>query len=282
MSVCRWVWLAILAFLAVPAGAVTPQQVRELPVAELARLVLGEAGAVVEDVDRPEQQTCMFGCGSLTEEQRAQAPLLSNVITFYTRAFPAGSLEWRGLCEVQLISVYLDESGKVSGIRMEKRWGVPHRMERAVAYTSPEALKARSAAEAERCRTGADVRTFFTADEGHDTAHRAVVAAELFAEAAGRGSPLTFKFKCKSDFMECEQGKGAMTAAAQFQPANIKRVEQVDCADGHSKLIKLAAEACYRVELKDVGEGVLVELADLFTVPRIKRLEYQHGMVIVD
>jgi hypothetical protein len=59
-------------------------------------------------------------------------------------------------------------------------------------------------------------------------------------------------------------------------------VEQVDCADGHSKLIKVEAEVCYRVELKSLGEGVLVHLADAFGALRIKRLEYHHGMVIVD
>jgi hypothetical protein len=208
MSACKWLSPAVLALLAVPAGAVTPRQVRELPLGELAKLVLGEAGAVVMDVDRPEQQTCMFGCGSLTEEQRAQAPLLGNVLTFYTRPFPGGSLEWKGLCEVQLIGVHLDESGTVAGIRTDKRWGVPHRMERASADLSPETSKARFAAEAEKCRTGPDVRTFFTADQGYDTAYRAAVAAQLLAEAAGGRSSLPFRFKCKSDFMECEGGEG--------------------------------------------------------------------------
>jgi hypothetical protein len=274
----KCIWLALLTLLAAPASAVTPEQAQTLPVAELARLVLGEAGVLVEDVDRPKWRTCGVGCPPLTEEQMKGWPNLDR-LTFYTRPGVGWSSEkWRGLCVVQVISVPFGARGEVAGIAVGRSWAAPFGMER----VTTKATQSDIAAEDEKCRSGGDPRTFFQGDDVVGlTAFRVLVAARLFAEAVERGGRLPFKFECKSDFSECEEG-AAESVSARFWPATIASAEQVDCADRQQKLSSVGPDACYRVSLKRDGESLFLEIADGFSDIRIKRLEYSRGMVIVD
>jgi hypothetical protein len=275
-------WAGALALtLGSAAGGVTPKQAQTLPVAELARLVLGEAGALVVDVDRPKWPTCEIMCPPLTEEQLKQPPPLRLGLTFYLRPFAASGMlnKWTGLCGVSHVFVSYGEHDELTGIGTGQRWGVPHGMERVTATAASQDFTTRLAAETEKCRTGADSRAFFVAD-GYDTsAYRVVIAAQLFAEAARRNAPLPFKFACKSYLGRCEDG-GAETVAARFRPANISQVWQVDCAEPHHSLSSNGPNGCYDVMLKGEGENLLVEVADAHSQLKIKRVEYSHGMVV--
>jgi hypothetical protein len=279
MSGVKWLCSAILAFLAFPAQAITPEQAQTLPVDELARIVLGEAGVVAVDVDRPKWLTCRI-CPPLTEEQRKQPPPLHLGLTFYTRivSFPRSN-EWRGLCSYDLISVAYDGSGKPSGIGKSSRWGAPHGMKRASVPTA-ENSEALAEAESEKCAAGTDPRTFFAFDDvlGNGP-YRVLVAAELFAEAARRDSPLPFKFECTSEFGKCE-GEGPKELAERFRSANIASIEQVDCAEPHGKLSSFSSDACYAVQLKDDAESLFLELTGAFFEPLIKRIEYNRVTVV--
>ncbi len=274
----KWICPAILALLAASASATTPEQAQTLTVAELARQVLGEAGGLVVEVDRPKLATCEFGCLPPTEEELKRIPPLHS-LTFYTRPGLGWSSDtWRGLCGISVIGVSFREGGQVAGIGIRYRWASPSGMERATGRMTLADI----AAEDEKCRSGTDPRTFFEGDDVVGiTAFRVAVAARLFSEAVERDAPLPFKFKCKSDFDEC--GKGAAKAVAEgFRPANIARVEQVDCADREQELSSVTAGACYDVELKGLGKRLFLEVADAFADLRLKRLEYSHGLIIVD
>lgn len=279
MSGVKWFCPAVLAFIAAPAQAITPEQAQTLPVAELARIVLGEAGVVAVDVDRPKWLTCEILCPPLTEEQRKQPPPLQLGLTFYTRMVSVRrSNEWRGLCSYDLISVAYDGSGKPSGIGKSSRWGAPHGMKRASVPTA-ENSEAPTEAESEKCAAGTDPRTFFAFDDvlGNGP-YRVMVAAELFAEAAERDSPLPFRFECTSEYGKCE-GEGAREVAEKFRSANIASVEQVDCAEPHGKLSSFAPDACYTVQLKGEAESLFLELTGAFFEPRIRRIEYNRVTV---
>jgi hypothetical protein len=280
MSGVKWLCPAALAFIAAPAQAITPEQAQTLPVAELARIVLGEAGVVAVDVDRPKWPSCHI-CPPLTEEQRKQTPPLQLGLTFYTRMFPERwNNEWRGLCGYHLISVAYDGSGKPSGIGKAFRWGAPHGMKRASTKVSLEDLEAFTKAESQKCAAGTDPRTFFAFDDALGNGpYRIMVAAELFAEAVGRDSPLPFNFKCTSEYGKCE-GEGPKEVAERFRSANIASVDQVDCAEPHGKLSSLGPDACYTVQLKDDAESLFLELTGAFFEPRIKRIEYNRVTVV--
>lgn len=274
----KWICPAILALLAASASATTPEQAQTLSVAELARLVLGEAGVLVVDVDRPKWSTCEIGCLPLTEEQLARTPPLHS-LTFYTRPGMGWSSDkWRGLCGVKVIGVSFRKDGQVAGMGIRYVWASPLGMKRVTTGVTQADL----AAENEQCHSAGDPRTFFASDDIVGlTAFRVAVAAELFAETVGRGAPLPFTFKCKSDFEECED-RAAKAVATTFRPANIAEAEQVDCADRYQELLSVAARACYHVSLRGDGEHLYLELADAFSELRIKRIEYNHGMIIVD
>ena len=279
MSVVKWLCPAILAFLTAPAQAITPEQAQTLPVTELARMVLGEVGSLVVDVERPKWPTCEFECAPLTEEQLKTPPPLTFGLAFYTRPLPASVNEkWAGLCTLDLIAVPYDQGGKPMGFGKSPRWAAPNGMKRvstpAIAANPKELIEA----ESRKCAAGADPRTFFVSDDGTHP-FRVLVAAEIFAEAASRGARLPFGFKCKSDFEECE-GDAAKSVAERFRSANIRGVEQVDCRKPDRELSSSGPDACYNVDLRDDGESLFLELVDADSDLRIRRIRYRHGMVV--
>lgn len=281
MPALKWICPTVLGLLAAPAwGAVTPEQAQTLPVAELARLVLGEAGSVVAEVDRPKwhMQGCEFGCPSPPPEPPRGWPPLEG-LTFYGRpAAGWSSNQWRGLCEVQVISVSFNGSGEVNGIGFDRRWAAPFGMERVAAGATDADVPAGD----EKCRSGGDPRTFFEAGGSLGlAAFRVLVASSLLAEAAERGGRLPFRFKCKSAYFDCEKN-AARNVAQLIAAPRISRVEQVDCADRREKLSSTRARACYEVALRHPGETLFLEVVDDVSNLRIERLEYLRNMVIVD
>ncbi|HEX8262172.1 MAG TPA: hypothetical protein VF547_04795 [Allosphingosinicella sp.] len=275
-------WLAALAaILGAPAGAVTPEQAQALPVGELARLVLGEAGALMVDVDRPKWPACrMIACPFYTEEQLKRPPPLRFGLTFYARPFAALDIanRWTGACGVLILDVTFDERDELTGIGTRVSWGVPHGLEPVPAAAASKDFPARLEAAGEKCRAGADPRSFFVSDSS-DSAYRVAIAANRFAEAARRGKPLPFRFKCSSHRFQCDDG-GAESVAARFRPANIAQAMQVDCAEPHLLMTTIGPAGCYEVRFREPGETLLVEVADAYSVIRIVRVEYTHSTVV--
>jgi hypothetical protein len=275
-------WIAALALaLASPAGAITPEQAQTLPVGELARLVLGEAGALVVDVDRPKWPACDIMCSPPTEEQSRRPPPLGLGLTFYLSPTAASGMldQWTGLCSVAMVGVSFDEQGRVTGIGQGRRWGVPNGLHRVGSKNPVKDFRARLASETEKCRSAADPRAFFVADAYETSAYRVVIAAKLFAEAAAKGGPLPFRLKCRSFADEC--GKhSAETVASRFRPEHIRMAMQVDCSKPDLSLQSIGPRGCYDVTLDTPGESLLLEVADGYSKLRIERVEYQHSTVV--
>jgi hypothetical protein len=277
-----WVGALALAF-ASPASAVTPEQAQSLPLPELARLVLGQAGALVVEVDRPKWPTgCqMIACPTFTEEQLKQPPPLSFGLNFYLRPFAASDMSnrWTGLCGVVIIEVSFDNHDEMTGIGTQVRWGVPNGLERVPATGASNDFLARQAAATEKCRSVKDSRAFFVSDADDTSAFRVAIAAQLFGEAARRGASLPFEFKCESYRWECKDG-GAEAVAERFRPANIARAMQVDCAPPHLYMTSIGPAGCYEVWFDDPGETLLVEVANGYSDLTIKRVEYTRSTIV--
>lgn len=270
----------VLAF-ATPAGAVTPEQAQSLPVAELARMVLGEAGALAVDVDRPKWPLCDIMCPTPTAEQLKQPPPLSAGLTFYLSPFAASTMSggWRGLCGVVVVGVSYDGQGEVTGIGTGYRWGVPRGMARTEADERPTGFGARLAAATAECRDGANVRSFFTADNDN-SAVRAVVAAHLLGEAARDPARRTFKLSCRIYTSRCEGAEGVEQVAAAIAPDRITQVFQVDCARPDEMTLSFGPDGCYELSLASPGESALVEVADTYSTLKLKRVEYRLDHVV--
>lgn len=285
----KWLPAAILAFLAMPAGAITPEQAQTLPLDELARIVLGEAGANVVDVDRPKWPTCGLPlmCSPETDPPPGRAPPLSLGLIFYQRPY-AVTLDregWTGLCGTDMIHVAYDGDGRLARIVTGRAWGVPHAMKRVrPAAPQPDSETRVAAANAE-CQGGVEPRSYFTADND-ESASRVAIAAQLLAEAALSRAPPAFKLKCDTYLpVEPCQGREALElVASAIAPARITQVYQVDCASPHKTTLSFGPGGCYHLELDarraSVGASALIEVEDSYSVLKLKRVEYSLSQVV--
>lgn len=101
----------MLTLLLAQAAPLTAQEAQNLPLAALAQRVLGAAGAVAIDVDRPRWPTCEGFCPP--PERRPPGPPPLNALTFYTQAAATMELGRAGLCRATRITVAFDPDGRV-------------------------------------------------------------------------------------------------------------------------------------------------------------------------
>jgi hypothetical protein len=263
-----------------PAAAVTPKEAQSLPVEELARRVLGEAGSLVVDVDRPKWPTCDHMCPPLTEAQRSEAPPLHLGLRFYQRPTAASIAlgEWTGLCATTLVYLHYDRNGELTSFSTGQRWGVPHGMQRVTQPIGPGDFMTRLGEQSARCQ-GADLRDFFIADD-EGTALRIAVASHLFAEAVARPGPLSFKLSCSTPYGDCRGRAAVETVAGAFRPTRFSQLNQVECAKPDREILRIGPDGCYSVMLDGPGEHILVEIADAYSELKLKRVEYSRGLVV--
>lgn len=133
----------MVALLPTGAGAITAEQARTMPLAELARNLLGEAGSLMVEVDRPRFD------GVLED------------IRFYGRAVGAGI----GMCSSDWVTVGFDERGKVNKVSAQRRYGVVGAL-----YRYSEAVRHPRLPAA--CSSIRSTKSFFPAPDGaeHDIA----------------------------------------------------------------------------------------------------------------
>lgn len=285
MTRLRWALGVALLVSAGPLSAITPQQAQSLPVAELARLVLGEAGALFVDVDRPTVPPCGNVCLPLTDEERRVPPLWLGM-TFYQRSTAVSwrwPEVWTGLCTTPLVAVRFDGSGRVSGLSQEVRYGVPHGISRHSPVPSDRGVwEARQRDAETACQTRASPRALlFVADESL-SAHRAMVALHLFAEAARRPGPLPFRFQCWTQLVDCATSELQRAhLAATLGPERVARVSQVDCNEPNHLLRSFGWTACYTIDLDEAGASVFVEVDEEGAGEIIiRRFKFARGIVM--
>ncbi|HST35918.1 MAG TPA: hypothetical protein VLK25_04725 [Allosphingosinicella sp.] len=278
----RWALGAALLASAGQVPAITPEQAQSLPVAELARLVLGESGALFVDVDRPTVPSCGMVCPSLTDAERRVPPLWLGM-TFYQRSsaaswrWPEG---WTGLCKTLLVAVSFDNGGRVSGLSQEVRYGVPHGMSPLGPIPSERRVWEARKRDAETACQARAPRALFVADE-EISAYRAMIALHLFAEAARRPEPLPFRFQCWTQEIDCTRaGLRPADLTARLGPERVGRVSQVDCNEPYSLLRSFGWTACYRIDLNQPADSVFVEVEETASAEIvIKRFRYVRSIV---
>ena len=265
------------------APALTPEQAQTMPTAQLARVVLGEAGATVVRVERPIWHDCAGFCPTLTEEEverRKGPPPLSDGLLFFQRptAVLSAQSSWSGLCSSTVIGVGYDEDGKVTGVRTDERYGVPERM------TPPDAeaasdYGARREALNRGCAERWSTEGGFLAD-GENTAYRAAAATALFERQAPRARQHGIQVKCLSSGGICGTPEQNEEIAALIAPARISMARQVSCTGDHKPVVLVGPDACYHLDLAQPGESAFLEIADAYGDIKLRRVEYSQLQMV--
>ena len=166
----------LLAFAA--AVALTPADAQRLPIAELARRVLGAAGTLAIDAERPTWPRCIGLCPP--EQSHGEGPPPLDHITFFTRASAVGWAGWTGLCTASRIEVRFDAAGEVTSLAQTETVGAAGPLAREV-VDAPGRTRQQAEHEA-RCGALATTGGFFPAPD-RLSAWRAAIAVELVHRA---------------------------------------------------------------------------------------------------
>ena len=180
--------LAVIATMAITAAAnarISPEEAQKLPLPELATKVLGDAGTLMVDVNRP-RWPGPFGLPG-------NPPV--NEISFYQRPSEAyAGKGWQGLCQSEVVDVSFDGDGVPRHITTHYVFGVADRMERA-SDQGPAKLDKTEA----RCVALTPKTSFFYAKNYEEAGITAILLEELRRSRKVRGG-WPFEFSCRDQF----------------------------------------------------------------------------------
>lgn len=290
----RTIILAVLTFAASSAHALTLEEARDLPLGELARRMLGAAGATVVDVRRPDWARCRgpITCGPPPLGPDGRAPMPSGwhsanffdaTMTFYHK--PSALVDslnlWAGLCRTTTVTLDFDDAGNVKALSAADLYGVDGRMRRIpdpfAEPGSPDEKDARfraiEQAETDKCQKTA-VRSYFAAD-GMASAQTGVEGAALLAEALRGAGRMPFAFSCVLLDRRCNASDYRMVAGA-IDPKSIQQIGRWECAKVFPDA-RPTLDMCLSIMLADDGERLLLQVA---TPLRIVRADYSMSHVV--
>jgi len=188
--------LAILLTAALAAAPpLTVQEAKALPLTELASRLLGAAGSIIIDVDRPRFDSL-------------------EPVRFYSHAIAWGS--YFGVCAADRITVEFDEHDRIEALQSERRYGVEGDMYRAPgSWTYEEFGKICSAVES--------TREYFPAPS-----HGAAQDIARYVDAISGLGPFSeqnFDYSCTG--LCSDQSKDL----AWFRLSEIQSVREIDCGN---------------------------------------------------
>jgi hypothetical protein len=231
--------LAFFALLAlgVPADALTLREAQTLPLPQLARVVLGDVGAMMVDVDRP-----------------------PNKLTFYQRPTEVSDGDWTGMCQSMVVEPYYDQHWVLTRFSTSYRYSAPFGMRK-----KPIAVLMTSSTETRfDCQEAKDAKAFFEASEPL-SALRALIGLQIFRDATQNANPLPFTFSCRREYLspqDCTNKEGAQELAKHIDLHQIYRVDAVSCKAGFDDgtVQPYARHVCYSVRLKPPAVDYFIEM----------------------
>jgi hypothetical protein len=177
------------------AAAVTADQARTMPLPVLAHRLLGEAGAIMIDVDRPHSSNLTF-----------------EPIKFYSHAIVPGSQF--GLCAADRVTVTFDEKQNIESLTSDRRYGVAGNVYRpAEKWTYDDFGKL--------CASVKSTREYFPAPDP-----QTALDVALYADALAGNGPFAsqnFSYSCTG---RCAQGRDDLKW---LQLNKIDSVRLLDC-----------------------------------------------------
>jgi hypothetical protein len=234
--------LLLLAGIAAPAHALTPQEAQTLPLAELARRALGDVGAQMVLVERS-RPSC--GGSACPAEVTPGTPQWPTSLTFHARPLPAGTAGPDTLCMSQTLFVLYDEEGAVRGPVIS---GSTFKAVRAAVDDRPgeraiEKMERAMRGQEQLC-AGLSPADFFSAHDG-EAARTALLAVRAIAAALANGDPRHIVANCTAPLVP---GGGCRTAArSALDVQRISGVEEWPCVWPAFK--GLTGVKCYQIVL---------------------------------
>jgi hypothetical protein len=206
------------------ANGLTYADIENMPVSSLAERMLGAAGKVMIDVERP----------------RA----LPGQLIFFSRAFAPGSQY--GVCSSEWVTLHLEKNGEVQSILGQERYGHEGSI-----YTKPEEQSYRQFAS--MCKAAKNTRSYFPAPN----AQAALTIIAYIDALAGRGPSggKSYAFECSGS---CTDRTHAYLKTISLD--SIVETTAIDCdeVDPYHSCYKLRLEgsppADYPRELRIYGQ----------------------------
>ena len=197
---------------------VTPEDVQEMPLPDLAKLVLGEVGALMIDVDRPSWGERNWRIPSSIPWPPKEAPPVHR-LRFFGKGVVTGSQF--GMCGSDWVTVKFDEHGVVEAVEAERRYGVEGNLySRPGSWTYEESEKI--------CDGVTSTRSYFPAPG----AQSALEIARYLDAIGGKGpfAGQSFEFHCTG---ACREGREDLRRLALDE---IDESREIDCLPSASAL----------------------------------------------
>ncbi len=240
----------IAALFLATVATLTPQEAQSLPIPELAQRVLGAAGTVVTDVDRPRWPACVGFCPPPAPHPNGPPPLTT--LTFYTRASASSEAGWLGLCRATAIDVSFDKSGAVTGLNQRPTVGWLGALTRTRTGNGPAGVAAMSAQFSDfeaRCRILPTTKHFVSAFDPLD-GERAFIAVSLIHDSMMKGGPI--RITCAIDLFAHQPCGTAVDLRGLAEDVSVEKItglEQVDPSTGQFVTGGTVDKGCYDIRL---------------------------------
>lgn len=274
----------IAALFFTTVSTLTPQEAQALPLAELAQRVLGAAGAVVIDVERPRWPTCVGLCPRPVPHPIGPPPL--TMLTFYTRASVSGEAGWLGLCRATAIDVSFDKAGAVTDVKQRETVGWLGNITRSKSDDDPTDVVAISTQYDDfntRCRQLPTTKKFIPALNRRDVA-RAFVAVSLVHESMIRDGPIHVTCAIHPLFRQpCGTSADLLALAKNVVADKIISVKQVDTSIGGPVTGKSPKKECYNISLSQAyhaSDHINICMQVSFYSLIVTRAEFSRSLVV--
>jgi len=219
----------------IPASAnaqVSAQDAKNMPLRNLASKVLGTAGSLMIEVERPRWGERFSRMPASAPWPPADPPPLHRLL-FFGHGVVTGSQF--GLCGSDWVTVNFEDNGRVESIQAERRYGVEGPI-----YRKPGEWTYEESGDI--CDAVKTTRAYFPAPGAQEALEIA-----LYVDAiSGRGSfaKQTFTFQCDGI---CGQGRSVLSA---LKLKDIDHAREIDC---NSTTLKLPS--CYELVIGDNQVG---------------------------
>jgi hypothetical protein len=212
--------------------SLTLREAQTLPVDELAHRILGAAGSLVYDLDRPDWGPCPILVGRCRLKWPPDAPPPLDQLVFYGRAFATG---FKGLCRSNLIVVELGDSGSITNLSSVTRYGMESTIQ-----------TVRKQKSAEVCANSNDVRFYFEAVDALSAFNGIRFVSEIM-RASSLNTKVPYKIKCT--FSRGPRCVNTRSILQELDVREIAKFEAVDCATEIPNF-----PDCYKITFQHSGD----------------------------
>lgn len=276
----------MLALPPFPAAALTAEEARDLPLPDLARVVLGDLGATIVRIDRPAWPRCGGMCPIPTPEEaertkRGDPAPPRYGMAFYQRPEAIDTADdWSGACLSIVINVDFDDTGHVKAFRSSTVYGFVDedaRVPVAPVSKGPGVFLAVREQRNRACATRWSIARHFHADSLTTAAHVAMAARQLALHGANsQGGTITVS----CSFLWSQNNRCTPEQIAELaSPFTFGYAREAPCPV-RPRPARRGVRLCYDVSLDRDGESLFIETTPEAGGIRLTGASYTQARVV--